>query len=42
VSRVLSRGLEAYAPGLERAAAETAWPRYAEKILSFISSLPRV
>jgi glycosyltransferase involved in cell wall biosynthesis len=39
VARVLSRGPAAYAPGLERAAAETAWPRYAERILSFLSSL---
>jgi glycosyltransferase involved in cell wall biosynthesis len=39
VSRILSRGLPAYAPGLDRAAAETAWPRYARKILAFISSL---
>jgi glycosyltransferase involved in cell wall biosynthesis len=42
VSLVLSRGLSAYTPGLDRAAAETAWPRYAEKILSFIASLPEV
>lgn len=39
VGRVLARGLAAYAPGLDRAAAETAWPRYAEKILSFIAAL---
>jgi len=42
VRRVLARCLAAYTPGLDRAAAETAWPRYAEKILSFISSLPGV
>jgi len=42
VSRVLARGLAAYAPGLHRAAAETAWPRYAEKIFSFITALPEV
>jgi glycosyltransferase involved in cell wall biosynthesis len=40
VTRILSRGLAAYAPGLDRAAAETAWPRYAERILSFIAALP--
>jgi glycosyltransferase involved in cell wall biosynthesis len=39
VSRVLSRGLAAYAPGLDRAAAETAWPCYAERILDFIRCL---
>ena len=39
MSRVLSRGLAAYAPGLERAATETAWPRYAQRILDFILSL---
>jgi len=39
VARVLSRGPAAYAPGLDRAAAETAWPRYAERILGFLSSL---
>jgi glycosyltransferase involved in cell wall biosynthesis len=39
VSRVLARGLSAYAPGLDRAAAETAWPRYAERILSFMTTL---
>lgn len=40
VARVLTRGPAAYAPGLDRAARETAWPRYAEKILSFLTSLP--
>ena len=39
VRRVLARGFAAYAPGLDRAAAETAWPRYAQRILDFISSL---
>jgi glycosyltransferase involved in cell wall biosynthesis len=39
VQRVLARGLSGYAPGLDRAAAETAWPRYAERILSFIAAL---
>jgi glycosyltransferase involved in cell wall biosynthesis len=39
VQRVLSRGLAAYAPGLDRAALETAWPRYAARILAFITSL---
>jgi glycosyltransferase involved in cell wall biosynthesis len=39
VSRVLTRGPGAYAPGLERAARENSWPRYAERILDFIRSL---
>jgi glycosyltransferase involved in cell wall biosynthesis len=39
VARVLARGPGAYAPGLERAARETSWPRYAERILSFVSAL---
>jgi glycosyltransferase involved in cell wall biosynthesis len=39
VARVLARGPAAYAPGLDRAARETSWPRYAERILSFLSSL---
>jgi D-inositol-3-phosphate glycosyltransferase len=40
VARVLTRGPAAYAPGLDRAARETSWPRYAERILSFLTSLP--
>ena len=41
VLRIFDRGPDAYRPGLERAARETAWPRYAERILDFIESLPR-
>lgn len=41
VARVFARGPSAYAPGLDRAARETAWPRYAEKILGFLSSLEK-
>ena len=40
VGRILDRGLAAYEPGLERAAEETAWPRYARRILDFVDSLP--
>jgi len=36
VRRIFERGLEAYVPGLERAAQEMAWPRYAERILEFL------
>ena len=39
VARVLARGPAAYAPGLDRAARATSWPRYAEKILDFVRSL---
>jgi glycosyltransferase involved in cell wall biosynthesis len=39
VGRILARGLAAYAPGLDRAARETSWPRYAERILDFITTL---
>ncbi len=38
VGRILARGHAAYAPGLARAAQEASWPRYAERILSFVSS----
>ena len=40
VERILARGPAAYAPGLDRAAAETSWPRYAERILEFVAALP--
>ena len=39
VARIFERGTEAYAPGLERAAREMSWPRYAERILEFLDSL---
>jgi glycosyltransferase involved in cell wall biosynthesis len=39
VRRIFERGLEAYAPGLERAAREMSWPRYAERILQFLGDL---
>lgn len=41
VSRVLARGIDAYRPGLDRAAREAAWPRYAEGIVSFIERQSR-
>ena len=40
VERILARGHAAYAAGLDRAARETSWPRYAERILDFVSSQP--
>ncbi len=39
VARILARGPAAYAPGLDRAARETSWPRYAGRILEFISGI---
>jgi len=39
VRRIFERGPQAYAPGLERAAREMSWPRYAEKILQFLGGL---
>ena len=39
VARILARGPSAYAPGLDRAARETSWPRYAGRILEFISGI---
>jgi glycosyltransferase involved in cell wall biosynthesis len=39
VGRVLERGIAFYEPGLERAAAESAWPRYVDGLLSFFRSL---
>ena len=39
VETVLRRGLDAYAPGLARAAADSSWPRYADAILQFLASL---
>jgi glycosyltransferase involved in cell wall biosynthesis len=39
VIRILERGVSAYGPGLERAAGEATWSRYAERILDFVSSL---
>lgn len=38
VARILARGTASYAPGLERAARETSWPIYAEKIVAFLES----
>jgi glycosyltransferase involved in cell wall biosynthesis len=39
VRRIFERGPQAYAPGLERAAREMSWPRYAERILEFLDSI---
>jgi glycosyltransferase involved in cell wall biosynthesis len=39
VKRILERGLPVYRPGLERAAEEMAWPRYARRILGFVDHL---
>ncbi len=39
VGRILARGHAAYATGLDRAAQENSWPRYAERILDFVCSL---
>ncbi len=39
VARILARGPGAYAQGLERAAQDSSWPRYAERVVSFVSSL---
>ncbi len=41
VGRILARGAAAYAPGLDRAARETSWPRYAGRILDFVASAGR-
>ena len=41
VARILERGLAHYEPGLERAAEEMAWPRYAARIFDFVESLRR-
>jgi glycosyltransferase involved in cell wall biosynthesis len=41
VARILERGLAHYEPGLERAAEEMAWPRYAARIFDFIESIRR-
>jgi glycosyltransferase involved in cell wall biosynthesis len=41
VRRIFDRGAAAYEPGLARAAAEMAWPRYTERILGFIRSLEK-
>ena len=38
VEAVLSRGVEAYAPGLARAAERASWPRYADAVLAFLAS----
>ena len=40
VSAILERGFEFYRPGLERAAEDMAWPRYARRILDFLRSNP--
>lgn len=39
VARILSRGPDGYAPGLDRAARENSWPRYAAAILDFLRSV---
>ncbi len=39
VARIFASGVESYRPGLEQAAHEMAWPRYAERILEFLTSL---
>ncbi len=39
VGRILARGHAAYATGLDRAAQENSWPRYAQRILDFVCSL---
>ena len=39
VGRILARGPAAYAAGLDRVARETSWPRYAARILEFISGI---
>ena len=39
VGRVLEHGPAAYSSGLERAARETSWPRYAGRILDFLSGI---
>ncbi len=41
VARIFERGEEAYRPGLEKAAREMAWPRYAERIVEFIEPLAK-
>ncbi|MEP6993488.1 MAG: glycosyltransferase [Acidobacteriota bacterium] len=38
VETVLARGIDAYAPGLARAADAASWPRYADAILDFLAS----
>ena len=40
VRRVLDRGVETYRPGLDRAAEEASWPRYARRILDFLEGMP--
>ena len=39
VRRVIERGLSAYEPGLTRAAEESSWGRYVERLLAFFSGL---
>lgn len=39
VRRVLARGPGHYEPGLRRAASDASWPRYVERLLSFLSSV---
>ena len=41
VETVIRRGVEAYAPGIARAAAAASWPRYADALIEFLGSLPR-
>ena len=41
VRRVFERGPSAYEPGLERSARETSWPRYAERIVEFVTDVRR-
>jgi len=39
VRRVLGHGPGHYEPGLSRAADQASWPRYVDRMLSFLSSL---
>jgi glycosyltransferase involved in cell wall biosynthesis len=40
VETVLSRGIDAYAPGLARAAERASWPSYVDALLAFLTALP--
>ena len=37
IRRVVERGVSAFEPGLTRAARESSWPRYVERLLAFLS-----
>jgi glycogen(starch) synthase len=39
VETILARGVDAYAPGLRRAADAASWPRYADAVMDFLASL---